>query len=119
MHKIYNLEFNNISHNKTEMPIPEALLNQIKCCLNEDGHIVHEPVLLKCGLNPCKKCCSDPVVSIVKCLRCHAIYEKKELLTSPNNKLADLIIQTYLNHLFQDLNLKLDSIKGLKLLLLI
>ena len=55
------------------MPIPEDLLDQIKCCLNEDGHIVHDPVLLKCGYNACKKCCSDPVVSTFKCLRCHAI----------------------------------------------
>ncbi len=101
------------------MPIPEDVLNQIKCCLNEDGHIVHEPVVLKCGYNACKKCCSDPVVSNVKCLRCHAIHDKNELLNAPNNKLADSIIQTYLNDLYQDLNLKVESIKGLGLLLLI
>jgi hypothetical protein len=101
------------------MPIPEAILNQIKCCLNEDGHIVHEPVLLKCGYNACKKCCSDQVVSTVKCLRCHAIHEKTELINAPNNKAIDFIIQTFLNDLFQDLNFKLESIKSLNLLLLI
>jgi hypothetical protein len=107
------------------MPIPEALLNQIKCCLNEDGHIVHEPVLLKCGYNACRKCCSDPVVSteflpelfLIKCFSCHKSHDKNELLTSPNNKEPYLIVQTYLNDLYQDLNLKVESIKGLKLLL--
>jgi hypothetical protein len=78
------------------MPIPEDLLNQIKCCLNEDGHIVHEPVLLKCGNNACKKCCSDPVVSTVKCLRCHAIHDKNELFSALNNKTIDSIIRLFL-----------------------
>jgi hypothetical protein len=100
------------------MPIPEDVLNQIKCCLNEDGHIVHEPVLLKCGYNACKRCCSDPVVSTVECLRCHAIHDKNELLNSNNNKAIESIIKLFLNDRFQDLNLKQESIKGLKFLLL-
>jgi hypothetical protein len=99
------------------MPIPEDLLNQIKCCLNEDGHIVHGPVLLKCGYNACKKCCSDPVVSTVMCFSCHNSHDKNELLTLPNSKEPNLIIQRYLNDLYQDLNLKVESIKGFKLFL--
>jgi hypothetical protein len=99
------------------MPIPEDVLKQIKCCLNEDGHIVHEPVLLKCGYNACKKCCSDLVVSTVKCFSCHNSHDKNELLNAPYNKAIDLIIKKNLNDLFQDLNLKQESIKGLKLLL--
>ena len=98
------------------MPIPEDVLNQIKCCLNEDGHIVHEPVVLNCGFNACKKCCSDPVVSSIKCFSCHNSHDEDELLNAPNNKEPYLIIQTYLNDLYQDLNLKLESTKGLGLL---
>jgi hypothetical protein len=101
------------------MPIPEALLNQIKCCLNEDGHIVHDPVVLKCSYNACKKCCSDLVVSTVECLRCHTIYNKNGLLNANNNKAIESIIKLFLNDLFQDLNLKQESINGLKLLLLV
>ena len=43
------------------MPIPGNILKQIKCCLYDDGHIVNEPVVLKCGANACKKCVSDSI----------------------------------------------------------
>jgi hypothetical protein len=97
------------------MPIPEDVLNQIECCLKGDGHIVHEPVVLKCGHNACRKCCSDPDVSTVKCFNCQKPYDKNELLNAPNNKAIDSIIQIHLNDLFQDL--KLETIKSLNLIL--
>jgi hypothetical protein len=97
------------------MPIPEDLLNQIKCCLNKDSHIVHEPVLLKCGFNACKMCCSDPDTSTVKCFSCHTFHHKTEISNAPNNEAINSIIQTYLKDLYQDLNLKQESIKGLGL----
>jgi hypothetical protein len=73
------------------MPIPVTILNERKCFLNEDGNIVHDPVLLQCGFNAFRECCSDQGVPSVKCLRCHK------------------------NDLFHDLNLKVKS--GLDLLL--
>ncbi len=91
----------------------------LRWILNEDGHIVHEPVVLKCGYNACKKCCSDPVASTIKCFSCHNSHDKNELLNAPKNKASDFIIKLFLNDLYQDLNLKLESIKGLDLLLLI
>jgi hypothetical protein len=38
------------------MPIPEAILNQMKCCLFNDVHIAIEPILVSCGSSVCKKC---------------------------------------------------------------
>jgi hypothetical protein len=33
------------------MPIPEAILNQMKCCFFNDGHIAIEPIIASCGGN--------------------------------------------------------------------
>jgi hypothetical protein len=41
------------------MPIPEEILKGLKCCLSEDGHFIYEPVSLKCGGNPCRKCINE------------------------------------------------------------
>ena len=41
------------------MPIPEAILNQIKCCFLNDGHIAVEPIYVNCGAHACKKCVID------------------------------------------------------------
>ena len=91
------------------MPIPENILKQIKCCLHDDGHIVNEPVLLKCGANACKKCVSDSIEGMLKCYFCNGQHEKKDLLNAPNNKMVESVITLFLDDLFQDLNKKLES----------
>jgi hypothetical protein len=91
------------------MPIPENILKQIKCCLYDDGHIVNEPVLLKCGANACKKCVSDSIGGMIKCYFCNDQHEKNDLLNAPNNKMAEYGVQSFLDDLFKDLNNKLES----------
>jgi hypothetical protein len=89
------------------MPLPEILLNQMRCCLSEDGHIIHEPIVLTCGANACKSCVSNSTVAILKCFGCNSTHEKKEFLNAPIIKLIESFILSVLPDLFQDLNAKL------------
>jgi hypothetical protein len=98
------------------MPIPETILNQLKCCLYDDGHIVHEPILLKCGANACKKCIDDSIDTTLKCFSCNSNHEKNDFLNEPINKMVKSVIDLfsndliqYLTNLFQDLNKTLES----------
>jgi hypothetical protein len=91
------------------MPIPEIYLNQIKCCLNNDGHIVNEPILLNCGANACKKCVIDSTDDILRCFNCNYSHDKNDLLNAPINKLAESVIHVHSNDLVQYLNESLES----------
>jgi hypothetical protein len=91
------------------MLIPENILKQINCCLYDDGHIVNEPVLLKCGANACKKCVSDSSDGMLSCFFCNSQHEKKDLLNASNNKMVESVITLFLNDLFHGLNKKLES----------
>ena len=95
------------------MTIPETLFNQMRCCLYDDGHVVDEPLLLKCGFQACKKCIIDPTVTTIKCFGCNGEHEKNDLLNSPINKFVEPFIQLFLPDLFQDLRTKLHSTANL------
>lgn len=90
------------------MPIPENILNQMICCLNTDGHIVHEPILLKCGANACKKCVSDAQNSTMKCFNCNESHEKSDAVSSPINKMVEYVVQLNLKDLLQNLKARLE-----------
>ena len=95
------------------MSIPEILLNQLKCCLNNDGHIVAEPIVLKCSGNACKNCIKDLKAKnvILNCYKCKGKHENKDLLEAPNCELAETLIQTYIGDFFNYIenNMKLTS----------
>ena len=99
------------------MSIPEDMLKQMRCCLSDDGHIVHEPIALKCGLYACKKCIDNSVVSTLKCLGCNGTHEKNDFINAEISKLVESIIKSFLPDLFQYLNEKMiytcDLLKGL------
>ena len=81
------------------MAIPEAFLNQIKCCALDDGHIVIEPVLVKCGANACKECIKT--AEVINCYNCNGTHQTKDSINSPINKSSELIVQYFLNDLFE------------------
>ena len=97
------------------MTLPEDVLNQMRCCLSDDGHIVHESIVLKCGLNACKKCVER--VYTLECFGCKSTHEQNDFINAPISKLIESFIQSFLPDLFQDLNEKLksscDFVKGL------
>ena len=115
-----NFKIENIDNDLDIMPIPEYLLNQMRCCLYDDGHIVQGPVVLRCGFNACKKCIIDSTVSKIKCFGCNGEHEKNDLLTAPNSNCIESLIQSSLPDLFQDLRTKMKStselLKGLILI---
>jgi hypothetical protein len=83
------------------MPIREAILNQMKCCFNNDVHIAIEPITISCGANACKKCVDDSKEEVIKCFSCNKNHEKAELSKAPTSKLDELMVQIYLNDLFE------------------
>ena len=98
------------------MVISDALLNQIKCCLSTDGHIVIEPVVLKCGGNACRECANSSPNTFsfsnsfsIDCFSCSHKHEKTELLNAPANKFASIFIKSSLHDLFEYIEVKLDS----------
>ena len=95
------------------MPTPQEILSQIRCCLNDDGHIVHEPILLKCGANACKKCVNETAEKFVKCFSCEDRHEKSDVLNVQVNHKAESIIISSLGMLFHDLALKVESVSAL------
>jgi hypothetical protein len=92
------------------MPIPKIILNQLKCCLFDDGHIVYEPIILRCGANACKKCIIDSYDTTLKCFGCKNNHEKIDFLNKPINKLVNSVIEVYSNDIIQYLS-KLVRIK--------
>ena len=99
------------------MPIPEAILNQMKCCFLKDDHIAIEPILASCGGNICKKCVIDSKEETIKCFGCNESHKKGDLLKAPINKLAESMVHSFLNDLFEYMELTLEkfsvSVKGI------
>ena len=83
------------------MPIPEAILNQMKCCAFNDGHIAIEPVLVKCGVNACKECIKSAKGEVIYCYNCNGTHEAKDSFNLTINKLSESMVQYYLNDLFE------------------
>ena len=88
--------------------IPDYVLNEIKCCLHKDPHILLEPVLLKCGGNACKGCINDPSKSSVKCFKCSSTHKKNDFT---ENKSTESLIRFVMKDLSKNLD---DEIKSMK-----
>ena len=89
------------------MPIPDYVLRQIECCLNEnENHILVDPVLLKCGGNACKEC----VTGSIKCQNCNGRHLKGDFT---ENKSTESIIRFFMNDLRDNLDKDIRCIKDL------
>jgi hypothetical protein len=91
------------------MPIPQALIAKLECCLANDGHIVHEPIVLKCGATACKICIQTDDYSGFKCFSCSNRHEKREIIDIPTSKTIENTVQLFLDDLFDDLDKKLEK----------
>lgn len=81
----------------------------MKCCLYEDGHIAVEPILSKCGANACKKCIFEFEHAMIHCYACGEKHKKNYLLNSPKNSLAEALIESSLDDLFEYLDEIIES----------
>lgn len=91
------------------MPIPDAILNQMKCCLNNDDHFAIDPIVLKCGASACKQCINDSKDSIFSCYSCNGKHEKKIFIDSPVSKLAQSLVHTFMGDMFECVETKLKE----------
>ena len=83
------------------MSIPEAVLNQIKCCLSNDGHIIIDPVILRCKGNACKECVVDSKEEVISCYSCNRVHDKKDLLNSAEITRTETLVQSLIGELFE------------------
>ena len=100
------------------MSIQKNIIDEIKCCLDQDGHYVQEPILLTCGGNACKRCRNvSQSVKYVKCYSCKQQHNKSDYKDATINKMMETFINFHLSDLDQELNANLlslkDSLKGL------
>jgi hypothetical protein len=92
------------------MPINEALLSQIRCCLSNDGHIVQIPILMKCGSNCCKKCILGSNDEMIKCYNCSDKHKKGNLVDLPINRIVEVIISSCINDLYDALKKDIETV---------
>ena len=93
------------------MPLPENVLNTLKCCLNKNGHIVIDPVVLKCKGSACKQCVKDIKNDDIECYCCNEKHLKRHLLEAPGSIIAETLVQTFLTDLFEYIENKLQLLR--------
>lgn len=81
------------------MPLPEVVLNQLKCCFFNDGHIAIQPLIVECGANTCKSCINEANEEKIHCYNCNKTHEKN--ISRPINNLSESMLQVYLKDLFK------------------
>ena len=86
----------------------------MQCCLSVNRHILHEPLLLECGCNACKKCIDALIGSQAKCLNCNrSINQEKNLF---NTHIDELIKTVYLKDLIaaleKEMSKKVEELEG-------
>ena len=95
----------------------EVYMN-IKCCLNEDSHILNKSISLPCGGNACKTCLLESKTLTLKCFHCNKSFKRVDLvkLNKVNSVADELIEKSYLTDLVKSLEVKfnqiIESVKG-------
>ncbi len=78
------------------MPIPGEVLNEIKCCFFNDGHIAIEPIPLSCGAFGCKQCLLTSNKEEIDCYSCKGKHKMQDLKKSFEN-----LVKSYVSDLFE------------------
>ena len=91
------------------MPIPDNILKQLKCCLNNDGHIVIEPLLIPCGGNACKSCVKD-LKETNACYSCNGRHSINDLANATTNKIVVALLEDYTIELFDHILPKVTTV---------
>ena len=94
------------------MTIPDAIINQMKCIIYNDGHFAIEPIQMNCGANGCKKCINESKDDLIKCFGCKGEHQKKDLINLPINKLGETMVHTYLYDLLEYVDNSLKNISA-------
>jgi hypothetical protein len=94
------------------MSIQESMLNQMICCLFNDGHVAIEPVQLPCGGTACKQCIVTSNEEVLKCLSCKGHHKKTDLMNIPVNRVAQSIVYSFLDGIFDYVKNTLESTRA-------
>jgi hypothetical protein len=91
------------------MPIPEEVLNGMKCCFYNDGHIAIEPILVGCGAIGCKQCLLRSNIEEIDCYSCKGKHKTQDLKNTPVIKPNEHLIKSYVSDLFEYVKVNLDK----------
>ena len=83
------------------MPLEEKLLENLKCCLHDDGHVVIEPLQLKCGGVACQTCVTDKKATTTKCFECKKEHSENDFINTSPNKIAQILIEVNVKDIFK------------------
>ena len=83
------------------MPIPEEVLNGMKCCFLNDGHIAIEPILVSCGAIGCKQCLLYSNIEEIDCYSCKGKHKLQDLKNIPVFKSFEHLVKSYVSDLFE------------------
>jgi hypothetical protein len=91
------------------MPIAEEILNVMKCCLFDDGHIAIEPILVGCGATGCKECFLGSNIEEIDCYSCKGKHKRQDLKNTPVIKSVENLVKYYVSDLFEYVKVNLDK----------
>jgi hypothetical protein len=91
------------------MPIAEEVMNVMKCCLLNDGHIAIEPILLSCGAIGCKQCLLRSNNEEIDCFSCKGKHRTQDLNNTPVIKHVEDLVKSHVSDLFEYVKKNLDK----------
>ena len=83
------------------MPIQKEVLNELKCCFFNDGHIAIEPILASCGAIGCKECITSSKTEEIECNSCKGKHSAKNIKNIPVIKSVENIVKLLASDLFE------------------
>jgi hypothetical protein len=95
------------------MPIPEEVLNGMKCSLLNDGHIPIEPILVSCGATGCKQCLLRSNIEEIDCYSCKGKHKWQDLKNTPVIKSVENLVKSYVSDLFEYVKVNFDKTASL------
>jgi hypothetical protein len=100
------------------MPIVEEILDVMKCCLLNDGHIAIEPIPVNCGAIGCKQCILRSNNEEIDCYSCKGKHKTQDYKNTPVIKNNENLVKYYVSDLFEYVKENLDkttsSLEGIK-----
>jgi hypothetical protein len=95
------------------MAIPDQVLNLMKCCFSNDGHIAIEPIPVSCGATGCKQCLLDSNIEEIDCFSCKGKHKTQDLKNIPIFKSFENLVKSYVSDLFEYVKINLDKTASL------
>jgi len=83
------------------MPIAEEILNGMKCCFLNDGHIAIEPFIVSCGATGCKQCLLRSNIEEIDCYSCKGRHITQDLINKPVIKQNENLVKFHVSDLFE------------------